>query len=532
MKAFAQMLSRPPPFSKNNKPTTDDEWRLPLHVKNLICIDWEEAEKIVIPSRRGEWTSAKQEMLDPSFLNRAVNACSEVTFGPYEADLTIDDGMKLTSNGYWEEWKGAMTDIKAWCRCRTEMEKRVDGKFTRRRFLAVPELFNFFYPEGSAPLQGVQSQIDDACEAEGGAFISDASAFYRQFEIPSPVRIFYGVSFRGKVYVLKTIATGQRQAPRLADALMYSIAWKSSQNYQPCTPGSLIDNLRLLGTMGLVTSATVILEMLLSKCRITMDIEQTNFFSHDYVFLGVHYQHETHVVKTSLSKKSLDKLAMWSAVEFDSLSLRGAMSWFGLMLWGARILDVIPATLYYFIKFFRRRVSGAQMTDESLEEPAKIWECIRNPWMKLHQFCLDNNPACRRRTQRSSLVKEIVYIFTDSCLSGWGVTIFFRGKIYVDYGPWGSAEDIQILEARSALRGISFFKRIFPPESQPHLRLKFFIDNTSFLGAVKRGMSKNFLLNYCSLIFREEMKDINIDWEIDFVPGSLNPADPPSRAFE
>jgi len=101
------------------------------------------------------------------------------------------------------------------------------------------------------------------------------------------------------------------------------------------------------------------------------------------------------------------------------------------------------------LKFLRRKAAL------SITDVVNCWNCAISNLLTELQRCLSSS-----RTVLFQCPVSPTYMYTDSCLSGWGVVLFDGNSIAVFAGPWNVHEDIAILEARALLRGV---ERLPPP---------------------------------------------------------------------
>lgn len=206
--------------------------------------------------------------------------------------------------------------------------------------------------------------------------------------------------------------------------------------------------------------------------------------------------------------------------------MRDAISWFSLLLWGSRILGVPLYSLYWLLKFFRRRAAAATI----LEAKANLWPCLHDFWWTLHKTCLENKGAPRffRKIDNEILHCEL---YTDSCLDGWGVVLFVNGRIFWRSGSWMYDEKIAILECRALTYGLRFAESVFQELSIPRVFLDIFVDNTSVISAAERGFSAVFILNQCVATLKQIFGSsvCIVGHRIRYVPSKFNYADRPSR---
>lgn len=257
-----------------------------------------------------------------------------------------------------------------------------------------------------------------------------------------------------------------------------------------------------------------------------MDAEQTHRLASSYLFLGVFYTHSPGFVSTAIGERSLKKLKFFDSQDFDdeAFTLRCAMRWFSLLLWGARILGMELCSMYHLLKFFRRRASIAFPLDRN----PLVWPCLRSFWRTLHANICRNMPF-QRRALFAQTSHTTVTLFSDSSLDGWGVILIINNKRFLcDCGKWNVSEPIMILEARALLRGLRFLETLGLDNIILHIK----VDNTSLYHSIQNAHSRNFLLNHLSGLILQHVRNLSIiSWTISWVETTRMIADAASRIF-
>ena len=159
-----------------------------------------------------------------------------------------------------------------------------------------------------------------------------------------------------------------------------------------------------------------------------------------------------------------------------------------------------------------------------LSDPAPIWNCIRadlTEWFNALANPLLNAPIRLTTTGYSQL-------FTDASLTGAGAVLFdAEGLVHTwarKWTPLEASRPIHELEAIAAFEAMDFFKDYL---TGTHVDL--FVDNTSVIGAAKKGYSPSFHFNLHIRTLLEHIRAHGA--RVQYVKSAHNPSDCESRRF-
>ena len=178
---------------------------------------------------------------------------------------------------------------------------------------------------------------------------------------------------------------------------------------------------------------------------------------------------------------------------------------------------------YAAIKFYRRRMAA----EESDNRPARVWPCCVKAIREWAEFLFANKP----RSVPDPTIEPEVTVFTDAAPKGWGAVVIEEntGKVHVFGGRFSQwkveHEHINIKEARAVQESVKILYDIFPKFPAA---VTWRVDNTSALGATKKGRSKIFEMNKVIADIREQIPG-STTMKFEYIPSSMNYADAPSR---
>lgn len=351
---------------------------------------------------------------------------------------------------------------------------------------------------------------------------NDATAYYHQFPLDEPSRIYYTFAVDTKSgkkrYRLTTIPTGQRQAVALAQTasefLAQEVSKKFSTKQAQCDLqiDVYIDN--FLGSAATydeaLAQATVFAEVA-SKYGITLN--EKPHASRDVTHRGVQFQVQTATARTAQVSPNMQKKLLYcqSLVRDKAITMETTTAIFGICQYASLIISAEEKVhQYYIYKFMRRR---AQFENR---EPANIWPSIIEGWVIWAEF-LRTATRYRRTSQRPYL------IVTDASSTGWGGYVFSPSdKPRIFFDSW-SDEDrllhINCLEAKA----LSY---VLISAEVPHgSALKIWLDNTTVLYGISAKRSRNFRIN---ATLRNIFRHYQII-ETTYISSKDNPADTWSR---
>jgi hypothetical protein len=395
----------------------------------------------------------------------------------------------------------------------------------RKRLIAEPLLNKL--PGSHPKVTSSYCTADEIASLVGmGARLTDLPWMYGQIPLSTEAMTYYSFCKEGQWYCLKTVPTGARACPELAHALTSSMAKTAAEGREVMT-STYVDNIRFQGADEQTEMAMKRLFQIFVMASVTHEEEFPQHMT-SYVFLGIQCTHSQgggdHQVSLSMATK--EKLFLMEVVSSgpDSVfTLRDVLSYTGLLVWCARVLGLIKASWYPFLKFLRRRSRG--VLDDKIQWWAVARECFENIIREL----LGSGAV-----EVGNIATTGLTIFTDACMSGWAVLILWPNKIEVygercvdievAAGSWKWIEHINVLETRAVLKAVELV-----PRQPQKTHCPIFLDNTSALGAVKKGYSKNYILNKVAGEIRTVALKKNYVLMFEYIHTLRNPADPFSR---
>ena len=185
---------------------------------------------------------------------------------------------------------------------------------------------------------------------------------------------------------------------------------------------------------------------------------------------------------------------------------------FGLLFYAAQVLRAPVWKWYYPIKLYSRRLSS-NWPDSSA---ARVWPCCLPQLNDWFDFLLCNEPVT---PPQPGLVPSLT-IFTDSSDHGWGVVIIDEttGRIIIRGGKFQNSDHINIKEAVAWRFSIDIVRELFSPFPSV---ISWYIDNTSALGAIRKGRSPAFALNKVIAEARNSIPSTTT-FTISYIPSHLN----------
>ncbi|KAK7200013.1 Reverse transcriptase-like [Novymonas esmeraldas] len=193
-------------------------------------------------------------------------------------------------------------------------------------------------------------------------------------------------------------------------------------------------------------------------------------------------------------------------------------------IFGAAILGIRLFRYYMFLKFVRRKLSALNRGATSPSTRAQM-----TPYVE--RFADDLLQVLRRNEARSVPrrgVEPSATLVTDASLQGWGAVLFMdAGPVLIAGARWPETPGmIMQAEARAVRLGLLAFRTHIPR------RLRILIDNTSVLGAVRRGISKSGALAVELQEVDHVLREGGVEAEYRYIRSENNVADWPSRALD
>ena len=518
---------------KGDKPRTrknGNPQNLPLHCKTVGLLDYEACENIIIPECKDAWDRAFYQLFDEKHLGILADKLkSEVNSRiPRDADVTQEDMTLLLHKGLIR--KVHKDEIAAHCNVFT-VEETVKK---RRRLIVEPFLNDVQTTELLGPMDlhtlcSPLEIVDQYRDQQYFAELHDFPWWYGQFKVPVACQKYYGFNFEGDSFVVTTAPTGARWLPQLAEALCHSVAATAAQAAKQgnCKFATFIDNTRFLTTT--VEDGQAVNEAFVSiskKIAATMNPESLRpNLIWQYEFLGVACRHLPDVPKqAAISTKTIQKLAKYDLHD-TSLTLRDLKQILGVLMYATRVQEstvnsMDMSSIYYVLKFFRRRCSECRARKRALDDPADMWQAAKRVMIEWIAFFNGNWGNLSEKKPPN------VIMYTDATPTGLGVIIMVGTKIHVTAEVFLTPiEDISTRELRAVEVGLRRCAELGITNSTIEIR----IDNTSALWGIRRGANKDFIKN--AILHRIYQATMEYQWILmaEYVNTKLNFADTPSR---
>ena len=471
----------------------------PLHTKNVEQLKIEQLRAIL-----------PQHLLEKFDLNYILYSektpLVQHTFSlEHTVDLSADDIAQLLDNNLIEPT--VLSEVKGVVNTFTRAERRK----SRRRWIVWCLQQNECFPveeEQRVSLKSVNEMFENS-QRFSKAVCIDMKAFYHQFTMSVVARQYHCFRTSQGWFRLKTVPTGGRHPPMIAEITMQGLCWPPRE--ETCTD-TFIDNIRIGGTDDALTMAHV--ADIYNKAR-SVGISINEGFTSlapktCYDFLGVSYRHEEGHTSARCMQHTIDAtIAAWNSVT-ETSTLRDILSLFGRLNWASMVLNIQLCSYYYAFKFLRRRVGSA------LDSLAHLWPSSESHWERWVETVRRNE---WRTTVRAEAVSDV---FTDASGTGYGAIAFRSDStVVICAGRWTETESrkhINVLEAVAARKALELL------DTDDAVRL--WVDNTSVLFAIRKTRSRSFLLNNeLRKIFNRGKRILSVQ----YVHTSENPADVWSR---
>lgn len=328
-------------------------------------------------------------------------------------------------------------------------------------------------------------------------------------EIPEEARIkFEFLTATGERLRMCRLPMGLATAPELMQMLTSCIAGDPAV-VQPAHAAKSrvrvwIDNIKLSGCEGVVTADAARMDAVAEACGATWSPEDTRA-GRRVEFIGVTWDHASHQV--SLSERLRARVMAPIPVDVDPPKVEEIV---GRLLFASAVSGVVLAPYYFCLKWARRA-----MRRPNSDIPEGVTRALRR-W----------SAAVLVPREIPARPAPFVTLFVDASLKGWGaVRVDEVNRIDVLGEAWNTEEasrHINVLEATALRKAL---QRTGPVPRGAGLRV--LVDNTTVLGSVRRGASRNDFLNEEVECIRTLIGGSYVT--LEYVRSGSNPADAPSR---
>ena len=500
------------PVCPKTKRSKNPNW--PLHIKHVGRLDWEHIDKYISREHITSWREIHRCFTDDAFLE----AHMPTPTAPPPCTLTEDDVTALLAHGIIEP--STRDTAKGWCNVFT-----VDEPSKRRRRLICEPIMNEVLREVG---------VCELCTDVGASVVEfqfaaqiDFPWYYGQFPLQESARDWYSFETASGVYRLTTIPTGSRQAPSTSNILtaslveitLITVCEKTGLPRSSMRGDTYLDNVRFSANDALVVQALMqAFRDICQEAGVTLnDPSPEEQPTTEYDFLGWHCDHTLKTLQ--MTQKTREKLCtIPDNEEMTTWTLRDLMREVGLLNWVSFNLK-IPITGYYYVfKMLRRKARAT-----AIDDPCVPWPAVRSIIRKWHWDALEFGP-------RALAAKRQVTVFTDACLTGYGVFIIDAdNRLRIIAGSFKHHEGIEILETRAVVYAAEQLENVDP---QAGVEVNFFIDNTTTIAVLSKRRSAKFLLNsLADRVFEAIRRKGYTRMTLGYIPSKYNPADPVSRGL-
>jgi hypothetical protein len=523
---------------------------LPIHVKKVSRINFGDLESLPITRQEhlSNWFDDKRYLQEVSLYESALNRsssscdldvsqipCTKVSKAHVDRLAEFDSIFEVPAE-----------DARGFVKLFTVLELH------KKRHRAIKHTFeanDVFGKETLRPLKFPTKK--EICEfvLHGSHFAAfDFAAYYDQFTYDPEIGKFFCFRKGKKVYALKNLAMGQRQAVQIAQSATNIILDFPDRRCKVVS--SVIDNVIFVGSYeDVLHDAKIFIERCKAVNCALNDLDQIELKGPEFYiktcddWCGVRIDSEKKTA--SLTQKTVEKLeASWS--NRQNWTWRNFAAHIGLLFWTWGIIDIPIETFHPLLNFI-------SSTSRLLQEDLSLWDSPANVfnsvWPNLNEWtslALANRP---RQVKPSSSLKW--YVVTDASCWGWGYVALnlATGEIQT-YGHKWSKEQLTFIFSR---RGVDKIKKSVYSEplaiynslihllqhgspkdlhisSTDRMRVHVATDNSAAKHTFSRGFAtRSFDINQSIEKLRAAFPDSGFDISYSYIPGYRNPADVFSR---
>ena len=322
-------------------------------------------------------------------------------------------------------------------------------------------------------------------QAAGACF--DLKAGFYQVKLQKS-DIFTFMDENGDVYGLERLPMGISTAPELMQIVTSTLAgdplFCTAAFATPALVDVWIDNVFFSGSEEKVRRSSAAFKKAVKETGATLNLEDSTECSKIIEFIGMKFDFDSKTIE--LAKKNRNKIDAMDFSTGNSIRISDLETATARLMYASSVLGVRMAKYYYAIKFLRRKLS--ELNRETAERSDKVTipksslECFRR-WHRDVQ-------TTKARTVPKFVGRKRFTMYVDASLTGWGAVLIDEEtqRLGVVAGRW-SAEDamlhINVLEAKGVVLALQRFDAVDEAIIQPK------IDNTSVVGALRKGMSNS-----------------------------------------
>jgi hypothetical protein len=399
------------------------------------------------------------------------------------------------------------------CNAFTTLEAKEEGD--RRRPIFEPHINRLLHPNEVTVAYTPKANIHRAVAQTTGARQLDMAAWFDQLPLADSIQQWFSVSAHGTNYVLTVIPMGYRPACVVAqgivDCLLHPISLRHAT-------ASCVDNVIFFGTE---SSTAAAVKWFLSRCQHigAMVKDACPEFTTTYDFLGERYSHGPNPTKTLTDKtwKKITFLQSWLNDITSRPRTRQLMAVFGLLLYASQVLALSVASHHFSMKFL------GYIATHPLQSRHTIPGDIRQDLVKWASEAAANIPT----PVYTEPITPTLTVYVDASATGWGALAIEGASVRSVARPWGRHElplaGSSVFAEPAAVRYAAAY---FVSPSR-HKSVRILTDHMPLTFAWKKGHGHAFTYSHMIVFLQSFTRSTQIT--IDYIPGSINPADSLSR---
>ena len=401
-----------------------------------------------------------------------------------------------------------------------------EAKHRQRPILWPRTLNEFLDYVADFTLPGVKKQLSAASKIFW-AVCFDLTASFFQCALDKEVsRYFCFRAENGKCYAFQRMVMGFAPSCEIMETILEVVIAYALREFPGISHDPFVDNVRFGiedNNPTYLANAAQSFRAACKEANITLNVEPLNAPHQQGVFTGIDYDYAAGTASNT-DKTRLKLSRARTALLSQTATLNDVFEAYGILFFASSVVDYDLGSHYHAFKFFRRKAALFSQSMMKLSDPAPIWNCIRadlTAWFDA--LAKKDLRAPIRRTSTG-----YVRLFTDASLSGAGAVLFdSEGLVHTwarKWTPLEASRPIHELEAIAAFEAMEFFTKYLTGN---HVDL--FVDNTSVIGAAKKGYSPAFHFN-CHI--RTLLQHIRAHGaRVQYVKSAHNPSDCESRRF-